>query len=396
MTTSQTSLVRTVRVVPRATSTPRATVSVVIPCHNYARYLPEAVTSALDQQDVVVEVIVVDDASTDDSLAVARRLAGADPRVSVVAHAVNRGPVGTFNDGLARASGEFLVRLDADDLLTPGSLARSVAVARTFPSVGLVYGHPLHFSDTRPTARLRPRRWTVWPGRQWLWDRCLDGYNVITSPEVLMRMSVVAEVGGQRPLAHTHDMEMWLRVAAFSDVAHVGGCDQAWHRDHPASLSARVVDDATDFGERVAAFDELAAGVAAQLPEMAQMRAAAQQALVRQALRACRYEVARGNRDPVRVRRLMAQALELDPHLATTAAWGTLAAALDGRPDPARRAAGLLTAAAIRADDVGRGFRWSRTGTYTRERRRPRPPVDTATTLPDRQPTTTRRRWRDR
>jgi hypothetical protein len=349
-------------------ATDGATVTVVIPCFDYGRFLPEAVGSALGQEGADVDVVVVDDASTDDSLQVAHGLAAADQRVTVLAHAVNQGPVATFNDGLARATGEFLVRLDADDLLTPGSLARAVAVARAFPSVGLVYGHPLHFADVPPPARTRATRWTVWPGRRWLRDRCADGYNVITSPEVLMRMAVVAEVGGQRPLAHAHDMEMWLRLAAFSDVAHVGGADQAWHRDHPASLSAREVDDATDFAERVAVFAELAGGVAAGVPGMAAMRADAHRALVRQVLRACRYEVDRGRRDPARVRALMARALQLDPSLAAMPAWTRLDAALDGTSGPGRRAAGLARAALVRADDVRRVRRWARTGTYTRGR----------------------------
>ncbi|MGN6549908.1 MAG: glycosyltransferase family 2 protein, partial [Pararhizobium sp.] len=111
-----------------AASSVRTTVTVVIPCYNYARYLPDSVGSALTQEGADVDVVVVDDRSTDDSVAVARAFARADPRVTVVEHAVNAGPVKTFNDGLALARGEFLVRLDADDLLTPGSIARSLAV----------------------------------------------------------------------------------------------------------------------------------------------------------------------------------------------------------------------------------------------------------------------------
>lgn len=363
---------RTVRVRPRPIATAGSTVSVVVPCHDYARFLPGAVASALGQRGVEVEVVVVDDASTDDSLDVARRLAGADPRVRVLAHRDNRGPVETFNDGLALARGEFLVRLDADDLLTPGSLARSVALARAFPTVGLVYGHPVHVvgdvpPSAMPDARMRARRWTVWPGRQWLADRCADGWNVITSPEVLMRSSVVHKVGGQRPLAHTHDMEMWLRLAAFADVAHLAGADQAWHRDHAASLSARQVDVVTDFSERAAAFAELASGVAAEVPGMPALHEAAHGALVRQVLRAGRYEIDRGRRDPAHIRRLMAAALATDPGLASTAAWRRLDADLDAAPRPGERVTGLARASIVRADDIRRSWRWARTGTYTRD-----------------------------
>ncbi|SDB93434.1 Glycosyl transferase family 2 [Raineyella antarctica] len=234
------------------------TVSVVIPCYNYARFLPEAVESAVSQQGVDVEVIIVDDASTDDSLLVARRLAAIDTRVTVVGHDRNRGPVVAFNDGLARATGEFLVRLDADDMLTPGSLSRAVGAATSRPRVGLVYGHPLHFhAENLPVPRTRMRGVTVWDGRRWLVDRCRDGANVITSPEVVMRTSVVRRVGGQAPLAHSHDMEHWLRIASVSQVAYLRGVDQAWHREHSASLSAREVSGVLDLEQRLEAFETL-------------------------------------------------------------------------------------------------------------------------------------------
>ncbi|MQW74784.1 oligosaccharide flippase family protein [Nocardioides sp. dk4132] len=278
-----------------------ARVSVVVPCYNYARFLPEAVHSALHQEGAQVEVVIVDDASTDDSLAVARELAAGDPRVRVLAHPDNRGPVATFNDGLALATGEFLVRLDADDLLTPGSLVRSVALCRRHPEVGLVYGHPLHFTDRRPPARSGPVTWTVWPGLAWLEDRCRSGVNVITSPEALMRMSVVQRVGGQRELAHTHDMEMWMRLAAYADVGYVGGADQAWHREHPASLSttAEAPLGLTILEERRAAFEMLFSTVAEEVPAAARLRTVARAALATEALRRASYEYDR-RRAPAR------------------------------------------------------------------------------------------------
>lgn len=309
------------RVAPRQWSGPPAHVCVVVPCFNYARFLPEAVGSALGQDGVEVEVIVVDDASTDDSLAVARSLAESDSRVRVLAHERNAGPVATFNDGLALATGEFLVRLDADDLLTPGSLRRSVDVVRALPTVGLVYGRPIHFHEHRPAPRSHAREWTLWPGVQWLADRCTDGFNVITSPEAFMRMSVVQQVGGQRPLAHTHDMEMWLRLAAFADVAYIAGADQAWHRDHAVSLSAREVDRSRDLRERLDAFKELGAGVARERPGVQELVARARASVAVDALRMARHE--RDRRPGVRgdVDALLAVALEADPTIVSTRLW---------------------------------------------------------------------------
>ncbi len=263
----------------------RATVSVVIPNFNYARYLSTAVHSALTQEHAEVEVIIVDDASTDDSIAVATMLEDGDARVRVIARPRNGGPVETFNQGLDAAGGEYLVRLDADDALTPGSLARAIALAEAHPELGLVYGHPVHFEGAMPdSARTRSTGWVTWHGADWLELRCRLGTNCITSPEVMMRMSVVGKVGGQRDLAHTHDMEMWMRIARVSDIGWIAGADQAWHREHPDSLSARQVDVMTEFEERAAAFELLLSDGQGDVEANGRMLALARRALANEAL----------------------------------------------------------------------------------------------------------------
>ena len=354
-----------VRPVPLSGSGLRPTVSVVIPCFNYAHFLPLAVGSALGQEGVDVEVIVVDDASTDASLQVAGDLAAEHVAVTVVSHATNQGPVATFNDGLELASGEFLVRLDADDQLTPGSLLRSTALARAYPSVGLVYGHPRHFRDEPPAPRSRIRSWTLWPGREWLAHRCRSGFNVITSPEVLMRSSIVQRVGGQQPLAHTHDMEMWFRIAAFSDVARIDGPDQAWHRDHPDSLSARMVDDMVDLFERRDAFDVLFRGPAGEIPEAAALQWLAQRSLARDALdRACHlYD--RGNATQESVGILVDFAREVEPPGVTLPGWRAVRRRSELGPARVRRRP-WYTAAALRRrlrNEIMH-LRWTRTGAW--------------------------------
>lgn len=354
-----------VRPVPLPESGVRPAVSVVIPCFNYAHFLPLAVRSALSQQGVDVEVIVVDDASTDASLQVANDLAAENAAVTVRSHETNQGPVATFNDGLELASGEFLVRLDADDQLTPGSLLRSTALARAHPSVGLVYGHPRHFRDEPPAPRSHLRSWTLWPGREWLAHRCRSGFNVITSPEVLMRASIVQRVGGQQPLAHTHDMEMWFRIAAFSDVARIDGPDQAWHRDHPDSLSARLVDDTVDLFERRAAFDVLFGGPAGEIPEAPALQWLARRSLARDALdRAC-HLFDRGNATKESVAILVDFAREMEPPGVTLPGWRAVRRRSELGPARVRRRP-WYTAAALRRrlrNEIMH-LRWTRTGAW--------------------------------
>ncbi len=351
------------RHVPALPSTGRPTVSVVIPCHNYARFLPQAVDSVLSQAAVEVDVVIVDDASTDDSIETARRLAAADGRVAVLANARNLGPVETFNRGLAQARGEFVVRLDADDLVTPGALQRAVAVLQAHPSVGLVYGHPIHFAGTAlPRPRTDVGGWLLWSGMDWLEARCRDGANVITSPEVLMRRSVLDVVGGQKPLAHTHDMEMWLRIAAFSDVAYIVGADQAWHREHPTSLSRAAADPLVILAEIRMAFDTLFDGLGPLSDDQSARRRDARRAVARAAVSTLLNDVDRGaaSADHAAMRLF---ALDTDPTVVATPEWRRLTQAA---PGPTLQ--GQLRRARGRIHQERRQHRWRRTGVYERLR----------------------------
>lgn len=275
-------------------------VAVVIPCYNYGRYLPGAVASALDQEGVEVEVVIVDDASTDDSAAIATALADADGRTRLVRNATNSGHVVTFNNGLAASSGEFVVRLDADDLLAPGCLARAVALFRAEPSVGLVYGHPRHFvDDDVPAARARDVTWTVWRGLDWFGERCRVGVNCITTPEAMVRRSVIDDVGPlNTQLRFAQDMEMWCRVATVSDVGYVGGADQALHRDHAGSMS--VTDGApllVDLEERATVFRVVGEAMGDRVPAVGPMVERAQAVLAREAVRTAQHLVDRRRAD---------------------------------------------------------------------------------------------------
>ena len=305
----------------------RPRVSVIITCYNYGHFLPDAVNSALSQERVEPEIIIVDDASTDDSANVAECLARSDPRVAVICHHRNTGQVEAFHDGLAAASGEFIVRLDADDLLTPGSLARSVALFDHFPQVGLVHGHPLHFTAEMPAqTRTKVRGWSVWSGEDWVAERCRRADNSITSPEAVIRASVMHSAGRlSSALRHTMDMELWLRIGVISDIGRVDGPDQAFHRDHPASWSV------TDGGgqmvyllERRSAFEVLFAGLGSQLRQATELHRRARSALADEALaNACRaYD--RGRTGAVDVQSYIDFAFETYPEARQLPHWRAL------------------------------------------------------------------------
>jgi glycosyltransferase involved in cell wall biosynthesis len=236
-----------------------SSVSVVIPCHNYGRYLADCVGSALtDQPGVDVRVLVIDDASTDDSALVAKQIAADDSRVDVITHSVNAGHLATYNEGLLGwANGDYAVLLSADDLLTPGALSRACALLDAHPEVGFCYGHPLHFvhPGPPPAARTNGRGWSVWPGHWWLERRFRAANGCITSPEVVMRTSLLQRVGGfDARLPHTGDIELWMRLAAYADVGYLRGVDQACYRVHQRNMS-KSHDQLADLEQRRLAYE---------------------------------------------------------------------------------------------------------------------------------------------
>ncbi|MEW5965686.1 MAG: glycosyltransferase family A protein [Pseudomonadota bacterium] len=99
-------------------------ISVVMPCHNAAAHVAEAVASVLGQHYAPVELVVVDDGSTDGSTELLQRLAAAHPDRLTLVHQVRAGPFAARNAGLVHAHGNFVAFLDADDLWHPDALAR--------------------------------------------------------------------------------------------------------------------------------------------------------------------------------------------------------------------------------------------------------------------------------
>ena len=273
---------------PRA-MTARPTVTVVVPCYKYGHFLPHMVDSVLSQDGVDARVIIVDDASPDDSAEVALRLAAADSRVTALIHEQNTGHIATYNDGLALVETEFVSLVSADDVIAPGALARATGLMAAHPSVGLVYGHAGSFSgdagETIKAPKL-PNTWTVWRGPEWIRWAARRGRNFILSPEVVLRTAALRELGGYNPeLPHSGDLEYWLRTAARWDIGRVNGSSQAYYRVHGANMHlTQFATMAVDLHQRLAAFDVLAGDdIRNHLPGGEALLARAKKAVAREA-----------------------------------------------------------------------------------------------------------------
>jgi glycosyltransferase involved in cell wall biosynthesis len=238
---------------------PLNTVDIVIPCYKYGHFLRSCVESVLAQQGVSVRILVIDDASPDDTSEVAQDLAASNRTVEFRRHDINMGHIATYNEGLISwSTADYVVLLSADDLLAPGALKRAVDIMEADKGIGMVYGRTLHFQQESelPKGREGTSDFDYFSGDSWLELRCRAGHNVISSPEVVVRGCVQRMVGGYRPeLPHSGDLEMWLRIAAVSNIAYVRDV-QAYYRVHFDSMQrTQFQSSLTDLIHRKAAFD---------------------------------------------------------------------------------------------------------------------------------------------
>jgi glycosyltransferase involved in cell wall biosynthesis len=223
-------------------------VSFVVPCYNYGRFLSQAIDSLLSQSVQDLEVIVVDDASSDETGEVIAAYASS-ARVRAIRHERNLGHLRSYNDGLAIAQGAYVGLLSADDYsLERDAVARQVEVFERNPSVGLVYGgHLLVEADGTVTTVLPFAHDRVRDGREEFAD--LQWGNYITHSGTLLRADLVRELGPYDPrLPHTGDWDMWLRAAALRDVAYVAAPLYAY-RMHRKNMRHRSISPAAAASE---------------------------------------------------------------------------------------------------------------------------------------------------
>lgn len=219
-----------------------SSIDVIVPCYRYAHFLRECVESVLAQNADNIRVLIIDDASPDNTAEVAAQLMGEDSRVNFIRHTNNKGHIATYNEGIDWASGEYLLLLSADDYLLPGALNRATCLLDEHTEVGFVFGNVVTLladqtevrSDTIFTA-FDPRGWRILTGSEFI---LLSGcFNRVPTPTAVVRTKLQKRLGGYRPeLPHSGDMEMWLRFAANGNVG-VLMAYQAVYRRHCDNMS---------------------------------------------------------------------------------------------------------------------------------------------------------------
>jgi glycosyltransferase involved in cell wall biosynthesis len=194
------------------------TVSVIIPCFNVAKYVRDAIRSVRNQTYRDVEILCVDDGSTDDTPLLLREEAAADPRVRIVTRS-NGGLPAARNTGLKHAQGGFICFLDADDVFLPDKIERQVRFLAEHPDIDLVYSDYYEGDSELNLVGLRAPRIAASDMTEALAEK-----NWFTPQVPLLRRRMVEAAGEFDPsLRASEDWDYWIRCSRAGKFGYLPG-----------------------------------------------------------------------------------------------------------------------------------------------------------------------------
>lgn len=206
-------------------------VTVLMPVYNGENHLAAAIQSILGQTFRDFELLIVEDGSTDHSLA---RIADFnDARIRVITHGYNRGLVASLNTGLNQAKGEYVARMDCDDVSFPERLGKQVAFMDNHPEVGLC-GTWFERHRNGTVEWVRPATGDA-EIRFWLLFK-----TTFLHSSVMLRRAIFLEHGLNYPdhYPHAEDYALWIQASAFMKLANIPEFLVAYHY-HPDNTSSR-------------------------------------------------------------------------------------------------------------------------------------------------------------
>jgi glycosyltransferase involved in cell wall biosynthesis len=207
--------------------------SVVMPVRNGARWLGEAIDSVVKQTFSDLELLVIDDGSTDETPQILSAWSRRDDRIRVLSqHGL--GLVAALNYGFAQARGPFIARLDADDRAAPERLERQIRVLDSEPSLGLLGSWAQRTDEHgRPRGYLRPET-----DPEKLVD-ILTRANPFVHSTIVLRTEIARGLGGYRPAFEAaEDYDLWLRMSEVTSVANLPE-PLVQYRRHGSNVTAR-------------------------------------------------------------------------------------------------------------------------------------------------------------
>lgn len=189
-------------------------VSIIIPCYNQVDYVAEAIEGALSQSYKNIELIVVDDGSTDGSALVINKYAGRS-ELKVITNPVNSGVSVSLNRGIAACEGVYVNVCASDDILLPDKISSQVELMEARPELAFCYGqvHVFGLSDNVFNYHHVFEEGNIFP-------RLLVMGNWIAAHSILFRKSLFDKTDGFDPALRMEDWDMWLQLSLMGPVAY--------------------------------------------------------------------------------------------------------------------------------------------------------------------------------
>lgn len=210
-------------------------VSVIIPVYNGAAYIAEALESILNQTYENIEIIIIDDGSTDNSLDIVKGFRS--DKIKIIVNECNIGLAATRNRGLKAAEGEYIALMDGDDVSFPNRLSAQVNLLEKHPDVGLVSSHFITFEEDLQTGKQSVKKVPL--DSDYIAAR-LPFQSVICCPSAMMRTAVLNDHNllFNETLKVSEDWDLWYRM---SQVANVSNVDEIllYYRKHGNNLSKK-------------------------------------------------------------------------------------------------------------------------------------------------------------
>jgi glycosyltransferase involved in cell wall biosynthesis len=207
-------------------------ITVLMSCYNAARWLDESVNSVLKQTFTDFEFIIVDDGSRDSTPEILRKFAEADRRIHVISKA-NTGCPDSLNAGIQKARGEWIARLDADDICEPARLEKQWELAKKSPKV--VYIGTGHMAIDQHGNPVKVYRYPAHHAS--LLSHLLSAQRFPSHSSAFYRTRTVQSLGGYRTRIHrAEDHDLWLRLSEAGDLTCLAA-PLVRVRRHPDQLS---------------------------------------------------------------------------------------------------------------------------------------------------------------
>ena len=195
----------------------RIKISILLSVHNAERFVHQAVESLLNQTFRDFEFLIIDDASTDATSEILRELAAQDVHIRVITNPTNLGLTKSLNIALAQARGNFIARMDADDVALPHRLEKQVAFLETHPDIDVV-GTAYEWIDEDDRVIGRPHVITDPDDIH----RTLPRTNPLLHSSVMIRRTTLDRVHGyDESYRRAQDYDLWLRLSRTSRMANL-------------------------------------------------------------------------------------------------------------------------------------------------------------------------------